>query len=308
MPVKVLSAVVLGIHADIVDVEIDASPGLHTFHIVGLPDAAIQESRERVSSAIRNTGAKPPQRYNLRVVVNLAPADIKKSGPLYDFPIALGFLALSKQTRFDASGKLFVGELALDGTLRPVSGVLPATLCAREAGIHEIYVPKESAPEAGLVSGIDIYGVSTLNEALAHLEGKIPIPKYILRRAEKEVIPDIDLADIKSQYQAKRALEIAAAGGHHILFSGSPGGGKTILARALPSILPKPSDDEIIEITKIYSVAGLLSPNQPCITHRPFRSPHHNASTVALIGGGSWPRPGEISLAHRGVLFLDEFP
>lgn len=309
MSVKLHSAEVVGIEGEMIDVEIDLSPGLHSFSIVGLADKAVEESRDRIAAAIKNTGARPPHKKNNRVTVSLAPADLKKEGPAFDFPIALAYMLASGQAKFSPEGKLFLGELALDGTLRPVKGVLSLATAAAAHGFTELFVPHGNGKEASLAKDILVFEVSSLKEALEHLEGKksaasVPYQEPI---NEQDIYP-YDFADVIGQETAKRGLEIAAAGGHNILLSGPPGAGKTLLSRALPSILPKPTLSEIIEMTKIHSVAGTLPRMHGVMTARPFRSPHHTASHIALVGGGAYPRPGEITLAHRGVLFLDEFP
>ena len=306
---RVTSVELEGMRARPIEVEVDINIGLSSFTIVGLADKAVVESRERVSSALKNCGIKPPTRENRRVTVNLAPADIKKQGSQHDVAIALGYLLASGQMKpFNTGTIVFVGELALDGRIRPVAGVLNACCMARAQGYERIFIPAANVKEAALVDDIAIYPVDHLLHLIDHLEGRLTI--HPLLPSSFEVVANdyqVDVSEIKGHATAKRALAIAAAGGHNLYMAGPPGAGKTMLAQALVSILPALTRDEAVEITQIYSAAGLLM-GKSFISARPFRAPHHSASLAAVVGGGQSPRPGEISLAHRGVLFLDEIP
>lgn len=305
---KVTTATVIGLDSYIVDVETDVINSTPAIIIVGLPDMAINEARARIRSAVRNSGFTFP---NKKVIINLAPADLKKEGTNFDLPITIGILV--EEELLDAEkikDYAFVGELSLDGSLRSVLGVLPLVLGLKKAGIKNIIVPKENAKEAGLVEGINVYGASCLAEVVNHFvesplpQTKIDVKTYLENSLDDEFL--YDFKDVKGQHKAKKALEIAAAGGHNMLMSGSPGSGKTLMAKCFASILPPLTISEAIELTKIYSISGLLSNDEPLMTKRPFRAVHHTASPNGIIGGGSNPKPGEITLAHRGVLFLDE--
>ncbi len=312
---KAYSAQVNLLKGVIVTIEVDLSKGLHAFSVVGLPDKAVDESKDRVSGAIKNSGLKSPKAKNQKIVVSLSPADLKKEGPFFDLAIAVAYMLACGDIKFDSEKKIFLGELGLDGTLRSIRGAFPHNEEAKRRGFEEIYLPHENAEEAALVEGIKVFGAKNLKEVMRHLDipprGSDKVPKKILPTPKTKInyareIRSGDFSDIRGQETAKRGLEIAAAGGHNIAMYGPPGTGKTMLARVFSGLLPDLTKEEVLEITGIHSVAGTTMGELVCFP--PFRSPHHTASYVSLIGGGTYPKPGEVTLAHKGVLFLDEFP
>ncbi len=310
---RVYSAQTNLLDAYIINVEVDLSKGLHSFNVVGLADKPVDEARSRVSAAIKNTGYKPPKQNNKKVVVSLAPASVRKEGPQFDLPIALAYLLAAQEIEFEPANRIFLGELGLDGSLRPITGTLALTLAAKEAGYTEIFVPSDNATEAALVSDITVYGAESLEQVIRHINiADSPIRSQAIEPTPptsikpQQTTPQLTFDDIVEQEGAKRGLTIAAAGGHNIALYGPPGTGKTMLAKAFAGILPPLSFDKALEVTSIHSISGTLS--EPLITTPQIRSPHHTASYVSMVGGGSYPKPGEVTLAHRGVLFMDEFP
>lgn len=308
---KVYSSNILGISAQTIEVEVECTNGLRSFNVVGMATRSVDESKERVDLALKSTGIKSPTEQTQKIIVNLAPAELKKEGALFDLPIALSYLLASRQIAFDPDNKMIIGELALDGQLRPIKGALIIASEAKKNGFQQLFLPKANAAEAALVEGIEIFGFENLKQVICHLENTQIVYAERSTLIENKRIGDSTGANIgwvQGQEYAKRALEIAAAGGHNLLMEGPPGTGKTLLAKSFARLLPKLNSKDALEVTKIYSVSGLLGTESPLITEAPFRSPHHTSSEAALLGGGNPPIPGEITLAHRGVLFLDELP